>query len=250
MRLPGDGETREGNAALGAAMSGVGSVLAKTLAKLGTGISKTPAAQQLLDAGVRPSPGAASAGTIVPLAEQAMASAPGLARRIHGMQGRAVSDMEGLQWQPSRELSELGDRFEEITKQFTPPAIKTLADRVGGTPATLLAVALIQPGALIAALAARGMTSEIARRIVLGETGLQRGARELLQRPAQFVRPSAVSTASADTMRGPPPSAAPRDLPPMQMDTGSVNQMLGADPQIQAALSTNLNRLKDEMDDD
>jgi hypothetical protein len=95
-QLPQAGDSRLGNAAWGAGGALAGAGLAKTMDVLGEGIKRTPAAQRLIDQGVRMTPGKASVGKAVENTENIMKRVPPTARATQEFRQRAFEDFNGV----------------------------------------------------------------------------------------------------------------------------------------------------------
>lgn len=127
VRLPDEGETRLGNVALGAAGGAggayVGAGLARGLSKTMRGITKTPAAKQLISEGIELTPGQSATSQFVRGAENVMEVTPFLARGT-----KDAKKVAKEQWN-QKILQEAAPDGAQITKLGTEGA-KQLKDAV------------------------------------------------------------------------------------------------------------------------
>ena len=91
-RLPEEGKTRAETGVEDVAATLTGQALAKTLMKGVEGIRRTPAADALIEKGVRVTPGQASAGPLPKAVEYTMSLSPFMSRGVEQAKGRAIED--------------------------------------------------------------------------------------------------------------------------------------------------------------
>jgi hypothetical protein len=123
VQLPQEGDTRLENAGKGAAGALGGAALSKTMDVLGHGIKRTPAAQRLIDQGVRVTPGKAAVGKSVENLENIMRRVPPAARGTQEFRQRAFEDFNGVFLNKiapdGKQITEIGQEgFDQLYKAF------------------------------------------------------------------------------------------------------------------------------------
>ena len=102
VRLPGENETRAKNALQESASAGLGLGVGKILTKAAKGLKVRPEAQELMDAGVRVTPGGSAANPAIKSMENFLEILPGTARGVKDIKADSASDWTRLMFNKAK----------------------------------------------------------------------------------------------------------------------------------------------------